>query len=330
MESSPRVSIGMTVYNAARFVRETLDSLLAQDYPDFELVISDNASTDGSSEICREYASRDARIRYYRNDENIGAVRNWNRTLELARGEYFMWAADHDLYHPSYVQTCLRTLASDPMIVLCYSPAVWIDIDGRELYERWDRIDVTSQRARDRYVEAMRKLKHCTAYYGVTRTALLRDLGGAKDLWAFDFLLLSQLALEGKFALTSETLFRYRLNRPEEVSFEQKRQRHLRELSRTGEPSRAHKTRDELHMELRDAHLRMLDTSFLGAWDRAVAKMVTILAFRQRYGVGIPFVGVVGRAIPGAIRRLLWSVLGTATPPAPREKKNIRPPVGQG
>ena len=92
----PAVSIGMPVYNGERYIREALDSLLAQTFKDFELIISDNCSTDGTSDICKEYTSRDSRVRFIRQDKNIGAIANFKFLLEQASGDFFMWAACDD------------------------------------------------------------------------------------------------------------------------------------------------------------------------------------------------------------------------------------------
>ena len=101
----PRVSLGMPVYNAQRFLREVLDSILAQTFTDFELIISDNGSTDATESICREYAARDPRVLYYPNDRvNHGPAWNYNRTEALARGEYFKWAAADDLLAPTLLE----------------------------------------------------------------------------------------------------------------------------------------------------------------------------------------------------------------------------------
>ena len=97
----PTVSIGMPVYNGVPFLNEALDSILAQTYRDFELVISDNASTDETESICRAYAASDPRIRYYRQQENLGAMPNFNRVCELSRGQYFKWAACDDVCSPT-------------------------------------------------------------------------------------------------------------------------------------------------------------------------------------------------------------------------------------
>src|ERR1035438_9843576 len=94
----PRVSIGLPVYNGENYLDPALNSILRQDYSDLELIISDNASTDATGNICREYAAKDPRIRYYRNETNIGASANFNCLVKLARGEYFKWAAHDDVH----------------------------------------------------------------------------------------------------------------------------------------------------------------------------------------------------------------------------------------
>lgn len=108
--SIPTVSIGMPVYNGAKYIREALDSLLAQTFTDFELVISDNASTDDTQAICEKYARRDPRIRYVRQLENLGALPNFQFVLNEARSEYFMWAAYDDKWDKNWVRSLKNTL----------------------------------------------------------------------------------------------------------------------------------------------------------------------------------------------------------------------------
>ncbi|MBD2214537.1 glycosyltransferase family 2 protein [Nostoc linckia FACHB-104] len=98
-----RLSIGLPVYNGKKFIRESIDCILNQTFQDFELIISDNASTDNTEKICREYAAKDNRIRYYRNAKNIGCARNFHRAFELSTGEYFKWVAYDDLHAPEYL-----------------------------------------------------------------------------------------------------------------------------------------------------------------------------------------------------------------------------------
>ncbi|MCH9054975.1 glycosyltransferase [Synechococcus sp. PCC 6716] len=104
----PQVSIGMPVYNGENYICEALDSLLAQTFTDFELIISDNASTDNTEQICKTYAACDNRIRYIRQKENIGATNNFRFVLEQAKGDYFMWAAHDDLWSPNWLESLVN------------------------------------------------------------------------------------------------------------------------------------------------------------------------------------------------------------------------------
>ena len=104
------MTVGLAVYNGENFLADALRSLVEQDYRDMEILIGDNASTDGTLAICDRFAERDARIRIVRSDENRGLSWNHNRLLPEARGEYFKWAAHDDRYQPSFVSRCVRVL----------------------------------------------------------------------------------------------------------------------------------------------------------------------------------------------------------------------------
>jgi len=127
----PQVSIGMPVYNDERFIRDALDSLLGQTFTDFELIVSDNASTDRTPEICQEYVAKDRRIRYIRQLQNKGQSGNFNLLFQEARGEYFMWAASDDRWDKRFIQTLLDTLISDDRYVTAFCPYSFMDEDGR-------------------------------------------------------------------------------------------------------------------------------------------------------------------------------------------------------
>ncbi|WP_448526536.1 glycosyltransferase family 2 protein [Parathermosynechococcus lividus] len=107
IRENPKISIGMPVYNGARYIREALDSLLAQTFTEFELIISDNASTDDTEAICREYAAKDHRVRYIRQSQNLGASANFKFVLDEALGEYFMWAAADDVWDENWIEKLL-------------------------------------------------------------------------------------------------------------------------------------------------------------------------------------------------------------------------------
>ncbi len=127
----PRVSIGMPVYNGEKFIREALDSLLLQTFTDFELIISDNASTDGTEAICREYAEKDHRVRYVRQVENLGAIANFKFVLDEAVAEYFMWAAADDVWDKNWVDALLPVSAAGQC--LAYGTVQTIDSNGNHM-----------------------------------------------------------------------------------------------------------------------------------------------------------------------------------------------------
>ena len=109
----------MPVFNGERYIKSAIDSILGQTYEDFELVISDNASTDNTQNICLDYKAQDSRIRYQRSKENVGAPPNYNRVFLLSKGQYFKWAAHDDVMAPTYLEKCMNVLENDSSIVLC-------------------------------------------------------------------------------------------------------------------------------------------------------------------------------------------------------------------
>ena len=112
MEKASILSIGVPVFNGEPYLAQSLETILRQTFTNLEVIVSDNASTDRTGEICRSYAARDKRIRYSRNLTNIGPLPNFRRVLELATGEYFMWAACDDYWSPNYVETLVLKFKS--------------------------------------------------------------------------------------------------------------------------------------------------------------------------------------------------------------------------
>ena len=140
MNSVPRLSIGLPVYNGENYLAESLDALLGQTYEDFELIISDNASTDGTADICRRYAKQDSRIRYIRQPRNIGCAPNHN-TGRYARGELFKWASDDDLYARDLIERASRRSTST-RVVLAHRWTAMIDSSRKVIKAsstRWPR-----------------------------------------------------------------------------------------------------------------------------------------------------------------------------------------------
>ncbi|MFH1841801.1 MAG: glycosyltransferase family 2 protein [bacterium] len=165
----PRLSIGLPVYNGEAFVGDAIRSLLDQTFTDFELIISDNCSTDRTVEIVQAFAEQDPRVRIHRNETNLGAARNFNLVFELATAEFFKWAAADDICQPAYLARCIDMLDSDPDIVLCHSLADQIDPDGQRVGEyrypmRADAPDVLT-----RFTDLIIVRHDCHAVFGVIR-----------------------------------------------------------------------------------------------------------------------------------------------------------------
>lgn len=193
--TQPLVSIGLPIYNEERHLRGALDSVLAQTYPALEVVISDNASTDATSGICREYAARDPRVKYHRQPQNLGAGRNFNRCLELARGEYFKWASGHDELRPELIARGVAVLSADPALALCYTPTFWED--GAD--EAGHVVTAGERNPFARLGAVLWGVKG-GAVYGVYRTGMLRQTLGFEAVVAPDVILLAELSVLGGFA----------------------------------------------------------------------------------------------------------------------------------
>ena len=203
----PRVSVGMPVYNGERYLAAALESLRAQTYEDFELIISDNASIDRTAEIARSYAAQDRRIRYVRNAKNLGAAANFRHTVQLASGEYFRWAAADDISAPEFLARCIEVLDRESEVVLAYPKTRFIDEHGRVTSDYDDRLHLLQQRASDRFRALIDRLGHCNAMYGLMRTDVVRRTRLLGSYFGADIVLLAELVLYGAFWEVPEFLF---------------------------------------------------------------------------------------------------------------------------
>jgi glycosyltransferase involved in cell wall biosynthesis len=212
VSAPPRVTIGIPVYNGEAFLEETIASIEAQTFPHYEVIVSDNASTDRTEAICRAYAARDGRVRYVRNERNIGAARNFRQLVALAAGEYFKLANADDLCDPPLVAQCVAVLDAHPEVVLCYGKTTLIDGQGRVLERFEDNLHLPQPRAADRFVLALRRIRLVNVLQGVMRTAALRRTGQLGTYFAADLVLVPELALHGQFHELPEFLFYRRMH----------------------------------------------------------------------------------------------------------------------
>jgi glycosyltransferase involved in cell wall biosynthesis len=258
---TPLLSIALPVYNGERYLAESLDALLAQTFTDFALIISDNASTDGTAEICQRYAAADPRIRYVRQPVNIGAAPNHNVTLDLARAPYFKWASDDDLYEPTLIARCLEVLQAEPDVVLAHAFEAFIDENGVLI----DKVDYRLVTDDPDPAVRFRSLL-CTFggddFYGVMRTDLLRQVAQLNSYHNADRTFMAEIVLQGRFVQVPELLY-YRRDHPGRAE----RAPNVRARAANLDPRRASRWR---HPRLR-LHIEYIVGFFTGVWQSDIS-----------------------------------------------------------
>jgi glycosyltransferase involved in cell wall biosynthesis len=225
MSDKPLVTIGLPVYNSETYLRQSIESLLAQTYSDFVLVISDNASTDGTADICHSCAKKDSRIRYYRNDENIGNPRNFNRIAKLTETRYLKWSTSDDYCDPTFVEKALAVMEQDPSIILCYPKTTLIDGDGQNPRPYEDNLHLMQDDPSERFREPFLRSGLAHQHLGLIRVSLLRQTHLLRTHVASDYNLHAEMALHGKFYELPERLF-YRRFHPTSGSWKRGDSKH--------------------------------------------------------------------------------------------------------
>ncbi len=230
--SDPKVGLGLPVYNGEEFLTETLDSLLAQTFSDFELVISDNASTDGTQAICEDYAERDPRIRYVRHPENRGAAWNFGEAFRLSRGEYFKWCTHDDLCLPEFLETCVRILDQNPSVAWCMTGIEVIDRYGGSLddvpapssgaaepialetlsSEGEMPLNADFARPRQRFLKVLVGQPACMDIHGLMRASVLGQTGLWRHYRGCEKVVMAEMAVLGRGVEIPLPLFQYRFH----------------------------------------------------------------------------------------------------------------------
>jgi glycosyltransferase involved in cell wall biosynthesis len=207
----PHLTVGMPVYNGERYVRQAIESILSQTFQDLELIISDNASTDATERICKDYAAKDPRVRYYRSDRNRGAAWNNNQVVKLARGEFFKWQCHDDYCDTTFLEKCLAILHCDPNVVLCYPQFVRVDEQGRCLGIKSSGV-AGGAKPVERFRSMIYRRDSCEEVYGVSRTAVMKKTALIGPYSYSDDTFLAELILHGQFYQIPEPLFFYRIH----------------------------------------------------------------------------------------------------------------------
>jgi glycosyltransferase involved in cell wall biosynthesis len=209
IEGQPLVSIGVPVYNGEKTIERALDALIEQDYSNLEIIISDNASTDTTEEICKKYTERDSRVSYNRAKKNFGSGWNFNKVLELSTGDYFMWAADDDERDLSFVSACIEKLMQCPNAAVCHAYTAAF-IEGEQ--ERLCVVNTNSFEGKtdliDRYRETLTQNPNM-AIYGLFRSSAMRKTHMLEKFIASDIAFIQELSIYGEIVQVPRILFNY-------------------------------------------------------------------------------------------------------------------------
>jgi glycosyltransferase involved in cell wall biosynthesis len=295
MNTTPRLSIGLPVYNGENYLSEALDALLGQSYTDFELIISDNASTDRTEEICRTYAARDDRIRYIRQPVNIGAVPNHNLVFRESRGELFKWAGHDDLYGRDLLRRCVEALDADPEVVLAHAWEAIIDGDGNIVLPVEYPLATDDPRPAERFRSMLFGVGG-DDFYGVIRSDVLRRTPLNGSYHHSDRTIVAELALHGRFHQVPEMLY-FRRDHPDRA---ERARPTIRSRAANMDPRRAKHSTTRLLAE------------YIWGFVSAIRRAPLSSAERRRcYRYLLMWMAT--RAVPGSSRR----IEDTAPPSAP-------------
>jgi glycosyltransferase involved in cell wall biosynthesis len=278
--STPLVSIGVPVYNEAKYIDAALSALRAQDYTAIEIIVCDNASTDDTLAICKRHAESDPRIRIEASEVNCGATANFRRAFELARGEYFMWASGHDLWSPDVIRECIDLLQVNPTACLAYASAEWIDPDGEVLEKRSGWSDTSGLGPIERYFTIFWGNMH--PVLGLIRADFLRSCGPLPAFVGGDLVLLADLALRGDFLHARHSKW-YRREIRHEGTYKQKVRRYV---SKDFGVSVSRLDRMFPLLALPWALVKLVARSRLGLLDKTVMLAALLPSLALRYRVG--------------------------------------------
>jgi glycosyltransferase involved in cell wall biosynthesis len=277
---TPLVSIGMPVHNESTYIDAALTALRGQDYPRIEIIVCDNASTDGTLAICRRHAAADSRIRIEVSQHNLGVTANFRRAFELASGEYFMWASGHDTWAPDLVAECVALLRANPNACVAFASADWIGPDDEPIGKRLGWTDTRGLGPIARFFTILWGNMHPAL--GVMRADQLRSCGPLPAFVGGDLALLADLSLRGDFVHARNSGWSRR-----ELRFEANHEQKVRRYVSSGFGVTGSWLRRSFPLlALPWALMKLLLRSRLGVLDKLVALTALLPLLVLRYRVG--------------------------------------------
>jgi glycosyltransferase involved in cell wall biosynthesis len=208
---TPCVSVCLPVYNGETYIGEAISSICEQTFEDIEVIISDNASTDGTQPLCREAATYDSRIRYFRSDTNRGLAWNYNQAFKLATGQYLVWIGHDDLMAPDYIRCCVEGIQRHADTLLCFTNAIDIDGEGNMIQQ----VDLTNPGAAEAPSERFRHIlsdDRCDSICGLMKTEFLQQTRLHAGYAESDRVLLAEMGFRGRFNKIPDYLFSRRVH----------------------------------------------------------------------------------------------------------------------
>jgi glycosyltransferase involved in cell wall biosynthesis len=286
MSTGPRLTVGLPVYNGQKYLKRAIESILAQTYQDFVLIISDNGSKDETQKICEEYSAADPRIQYHRYEQNRGAAWNFNNCVHLATTPFFKWQCYDDELEPQMLERCMAVIEKEPDVVLAYPRTRIIDDDGNTIGPWSDNLETTSPYPHKRLRHYWGNKSRNEAQYGIWRKDVLLKSGMMGTIPYSDQVLMMEMILRGKFreiqeydflkrfhsGISTEAYSVYQLS-----SFLDTRKRSQRFLPRLERFIEFFKAVHRVHLPLKDSLRCYLELTLLLLYPQNWGRMLTDL-----------------------------------------------------
>lgn len=294
-KESTLLTIGMIIYNEEKYIVEAIESLLSQTYKNFKLFISDNASTDKTSEICRKYATKDKRITYFRHKTNTGGYFSFKYVLDKVDTKFFMFCAGHDKWDLKFIEKLLPVIQREKL-VLVYPKVREIKIDGTmgEVYSE-DYTTTKIEKPTKRYLYVLKNMGMCNAIYGIWDTKIIKDCYVKKPIIAGDVLMILKATFFGKFKQYKEVLFLRRMIRKEKNQYS----RQIRYAATKKEKKNIKNTSLKKDFIIENVKILYRDDFKMGFFPKLFLSLATIWIWIRRLYIRLFFIAILKNILPG-------------------------------